>query len=151
MPAVQAAVYEEFSRHIPGFKPLTDKELVAVMTTTTTAAAAVAPKANGAESVVAGGQQANGAPLTASEESWAILDEVYNKLQPFVEQCTGKAFIFYVVHFKLLLHRFCSVRLETSTVAHAQYNMQHSPDHGLYNLIVESCFLFLLPYGKIQH
>jgi hypothetical protein len=91
VPAVQAAVYEEFSRHIPGFKPLTDKELVAVMTTTT----ALAPKANGAAggdvSAVAGAvQQATTAPLTASEESWAILDEVYNKLQPFVEQCTGK-------------------------------------------------------------
>jgi hypothetical protein len=60
------------------------------MTTTT----AVAPKANGAaggDVAVAGGavQQATAAPLTASEESWAILDEVYNKLQPFVEQCTG--------------------------------------------------------------
>ena len=93
MPAVQAAVYEEFSRHIPGFKPLSDKELMAVMTTTA-AAATVVPKANGAVEgvVVAAGQQgtATTAPLTASEESWAILDEVYNKLQPFVEQCTGR-------------------------------------------------------------
>ena len=89
---MQAAVYEEFSRHIPGFKPLTDKELVAVMTTTT-ATAATAPKANGSEVttvVASGGQQATTAPLTASEESWAILDEVHNKLQPFVEQCTSK-------------------------------------------------------------
>ena len=28
-------------------------------------------------------------PLTGSEESWAIIEEVFNKLQPFYEQCTG--------------------------------------------------------------
>jgi CCR4-NOT transcription complex subunit 1 len=88
VPAVQAAVYEEFSRLIPGFKPLTDKELAVVMNT--------APKVNGGVGSEAasggggGGLQAAAAPLTASEESWAILEEVYNKLQPFIEQCTGK-------------------------------------------------------------
>ena len=107
VPSVQAAVYEEFSRHIPGFKPLTDKELVAVMTTTT-ATAATAPKANGSEVttvVASGGQQATTAPLTASEESWAILDEVHNKLQPFVEQCTSKL----CWHFRIYSHKFLSL------------------------------------------
>ena len=99
VPSVQAAVYEEFSRHIPGFKPLTDKELVAVMTTTT-ATAATAPTV-----VASGGQQATTAPLTASEESWAILDEVHNKLQPFVEQCTSKL----CWHFRLYSHKFLSL------------------------------------------
>ncbi len=95
---VQAAVYEEFSRLIPGFKPLSDKELHLVLAASNTAAAtaaagaATAPKAaNGGSADVAGGGglQATTAPLTASEESWAILEEVQSKLQPFIEQCTG--------------------------------------------------------------
>jgi hypothetical protein len=95
---VQAAVYEEFSRLIPGFKPLSDKELHLVLAASNTAAATAAagaatvPKAaNGSSADVAGGGglQATTAPLTASEESWAILEEVQSKLQPFIEQCTG--------------------------------------------------------------
>ncbi len=96
-PCIQAAVYEEFSRLIPGFKPLSDKELHLVLAASNTAAAtaagaATAPKAaNGGSADVAsgGGLQATTAPLTASEESWAILEEVQSKLQPFIEQCTG--------------------------------------------------------------
>jgi len=73
VPAVQAVVYEEFARNIPGFKHLTENE-----------AATIVPKMTGSE-VVAGAAT----PLTGSEESWAIIEEVFNKLQPFIEQCTG--------------------------------------------------------------
>jgi CCR4-NOT transcription complex subunit 1 len=69
-PAVQAKVYEEFARNIPGFKPLTDAE-----------AATIFPKPDIPVGV--------NAPLSGSEESWAIIEEVYNKLQPYIESNTG--------------------------------------------------------------
>lgn len=68
-PAVQAKVYEEFARNIPGFKPLTEAE-----------AATIFPKPD---------VQGVAAPLSGSEESWAIIEEVYNKLQPYIEGNTG--------------------------------------------------------------
>jgi len=71
VPAAQASVYEEFARNIPGFKPLTDSE-----------AATIIPKTGAGETGAT-------TPLAASDESWAILEEVHNKLQPFIEQCTG--------------------------------------------------------------
>ena len=39
------------------------------------------------------------APLSGSEESWAIIEEVYNKLQPYIEGNTGllvKLLFFYL-------------------------------------------------------
>merc|ERR1719209_431942 len=70
-PAVQAGVYDEFARNIPGFKPLTDRE-----------AATIIPKPD---------VPATSLPstLSGSEESWGIIDEVYNKLQPYIEGNTG--------------------------------------------------------------
>jgi len=70
-PAVQAKVYEEFARNIPGFKPLSDAE-----------AATIIPKPD---------VPATSLPstLSGSEESWGIIDEVYNKLQPYIEGNTG--------------------------------------------------------------
>merc|ERR1719391_432554 len=75
VPATQSTVYEEFARNIPGFKPLTASE-----------AATIVPKSVGSGG---GGGGGPGTPLTASEESWTILEEVHSKLQPVIEQCTG--------------------------------------------------------------
>jgi len=72
----QAAVYNEFARNIPGFKPLTDAE-----------ATTITPKAG---SSLADSAAPSTAPnLAASDDCVAILDEVHSKLQPFIEQCTG--------------------------------------------------------------
>ena len=78
-PPAQAAVYDEFARNIPGFKPLTDRE-----------AQQITHKPGGAadpNSVLP--PAAAGPNLNASEDCVAILDEVHSKLQPFIEQCTG--------------------------------------------------------------
>jgi len=78
----QHAVYEEFARNIPGFKPLTERE-----------AATITPKAGAAINVgvdnSAAATAAAPANLSASDDCVAILDEVHSKLQPFIEQCTG--------------------------------------------------------------
>merc|ERR1719186_2378621 len=74
VPAAQAAVYDEFARNIPGFKPLTDRE-----------AASITHKPGAPEPAVAAATP----NLAASEDCVAILDEVHSKLQPFIEQCTG--------------------------------------------------------------
>lgn len=74
VPAAQAAVYDEFARNIPGFKPLTDRE-----------AASITHKPGAAEPAPAAATP----NLAASEDCVAILDEVHSKLQPFIEQCTG--------------------------------------------------------------
>ena len=39
------------------------------------------------------------APLSGSEESWAIIEEVYNKLQPYIEGNTG----WFSIHFLLII------------------------------------------------
>merc|ERR1719402_2098065 len=74
VPSAQAAVYDEFARNIPGFKPLTDREAASI----TTKPGATEPA-----------QAATTPNLAASEDCVAILDEVHSKLQPFIEQCTG--------------------------------------------------------------
>ena len=74
VPPAQAAVYDEFARNIPGFKPLTDREAASI----TTKPGATEPA-----------QAATTPNLAASEDCVAILDEVHSKLQPFIEQCTG--------------------------------------------------------------
>merc|ERR1719186_523680 len=74
VPPAQAAVYDEFARNIPGFKPLTDREAASI----TTKPGATEPT-----------QAATTPNLAASEDCVAILDEVHSKLQPFIEQCTG--------------------------------------------------------------
>merc|ERR1719266_1741022 len=74
VPSSQAAVYEEFAKNIPGFKPLSDRE-----------AASITLKPGSAEQPVS-----SLAPnLPATEDCVAILDDVHSKLQPFIEQCTG--------------------------------------------------------------
>jgi CCR4-NOT transcription complex subunit 1 len=79
----QRAVYEEFGRNIPGFKPLTERE-----------AAAIAPKPTQAE-LAAAATAASGSVTvgsssgpTTSEECVAILEEVFLKVDPFVQNCT---------------------------------------------------------------
>merc|ERR1719402_1906246 len=74
VPPAQAAVYDEFARNIPGFKPLTDREAASI----TTKPGATEPA-----------QAATTPNVSASEDCVAILDEVHSKLQPFIEQCTG--------------------------------------------------------------
>merc|ERR1719293_10146 len=74
VPAAQTAVYDEFARNIPGFKPLTDREAASITHkpgTSEPAAAAATPN------------------LAASEDCVAILDEVHSKLHPFIVECTG--------------------------------------------------------------
>merc|ERR1719334_3077589 len=75
----QAAVFDEFARNIPGFKPLTDRE-----------AQSITHKPGGAADPNSAVPASTPVPnLNASEDCVAILDEVHSKLQPFIEQCTG--------------------------------------------------------------
>merc|ERR1719167_264327 len=78
-PPAQAAVFDEFARNIPGFKPLTDRE-----------AQSITHKPGGAADPNSAVPASTPVPnLNASEDCVAILDEVHSKLQPFIEQCTG--------------------------------------------------------------
>jgi CCR4-NOT transcription complex subunit 1 len=77
-PAAQAAVFDEFARNIPGFKPLTLME-----------AQQSTHKPGGPADPNSGPPAVANASLTASDDCVAILDEVHSKLQPFIEQCTG--------------------------------------------------------------
>ena len=105
----QSAVYEEFARNVPGFKPLTERELLSILpmappqtpNNTPAVMSSAAPGAPGTGappgSTAAGTatsqpqpQQPNQPPtaqLVTSEECVAILDEVYSKVEPFVTQC----------------------------------------------------------------
>lgn len=80
----QNAVYDEFAVNIPGFKPLTEREVMAI-----------APKPLTVDShpsvaAVIPAQSAPVPPAVApSEDCIAILDEVYSKVEPFVSSCTG--------------------------------------------------------------
>ena len=74
VPATQAAVYEEFAKNIPGFKPLTDRE-----------AASITLKPGATEQPA----QAVTPNLPATDDCVVILDDVHSKLQPFIEQCTS--------------------------------------------------------------
>ena len=76
VPATQAAVYEEFAKNIPGFKPLTDREAASITLKT---------GASGEQPAVTAVTPA----LPATDDCVAILDDVHSKLQPFIEQCTG--------------------------------------------------------------
>merc|ERR1719266_2820145 len=75
VPSSQAAVYEEFAKNIPGFKPLSDRE-----------AASLTLKPGSSEQPVSSSLAAN---LPATDDCVAILDDVHNKLQPFIEQCNN--------------------------------------------------------------
>merc|ERR1719334_2732658 len=78
-PPAQAAVFDEFARNIPGFKPLTERE-----------AQSMSQKPGGAADPNCGPVPTTAVPsFNASEDCVAILDEVHSKLQPFIEQCTG--------------------------------------------------------------
>uniref|UniRef100_A0A0K2T7H7 CCR4-NOT transcription complex subunit 1 n=1 Tax=Lepeophtheirus salmonis TaxID=72036 RepID=A0A0K2T7H7_LEPSM len=72
----QNAVYEEFAHNIPGFKPLTDREILAI-----------APKPLVDPGPVVLSSSSN--TMAPSEDCIAILDEVFSKLEPFVANCTG--------------------------------------------------------------
>merc|ERR1719282_2020612 len=74
VPSTQAAVYEEFAKNIPGFKPLTDRE-----------AASITLKPGATEQPA----QAVTPNLPATDDCVVILDDVHSKLQPFIEQCTS--------------------------------------------------------------
>merc|ERR1719234_2819719 len=82
-PPAQAAVFDEFARNIPGFKPLTEREAQQMMINK--------PAAPGSGVGEAGtlASNAGGPSVSASEDCVAILDEVHSKLQPFIEQCTS--------------------------------------------------------------
>ena len=109
----QSAVYDEFARNVPGFKPLTERELLSILPMATpemrvggnnaapavmSSAAPGAPGTGAPPGSTAAGtatsqpqpQQPNQPPtaqLVTSEECVAILDEVYSKVEPFVTQC----------------------------------------------------------------
>jgi len=82
-PPAQAAVFDEFARNIPGFKPLTEREAQQMTINKPAVGGGVA----GAGENVPG--NAGGPSVSASEDCVAILDEVHSKLQPFIEQCTS--------------------------------------------------------------
>ena len=76
VPATQAAVYEEFAKNIPGFKPLTEREAASITM-------AIKPVATEQPAQAVTPNQA------ATEDVVVILDDVHNKLQPFIEQCNN--------------------------------------------------------------
>ena len=84
-PPAQAAVFDEFARNIPGFKPLTEREAQQMMINKP----AVGGAAAGVGEAGALPSNAGGPSVSASEDCVAILDEVHSKLQPFIEQCTS--------------------------------------------------------------
>merc|ERR1719210_135625 len=88
----QSAVYNEFARNVPGFKPLTERELHSILPK-------AAPQMGGSDAgstSSAGGpqqqqqqqQQSGNNQLVTSEECIAILEEVLSKVEPFVTNCT---------------------------------------------------------------
>ncbi len=117
MTRAQSAVYEEFARNIPGFKPLSDREIAAIIPKsdaagTTPASAAASPAANtvasspptapaatstpASSSAPTASSGAAGAansslppsPSASSDECVAILKEILSKVEPFVQGCT---------------------------------------------------------------
>ncbi len=93
--AQQSAVYEEFARNIPGFKPLSEREVMAVTpkpTATDIPASAAAPTSSApmgsAQTPSAAAGTAGPAPNTTSDECVAILKEVLSKVEAFVQSCT---------------------------------------------------------------
>ncbi len=97
--AKQSAVYEEFARNVPGFKPLTDGECASIAPKALVSPdAADASSSSAAGSVSGAGSQhgRQGAAGTAvavqpttSEECVQILEEVLSKVEPFVSNCTS--------------------------------------------------------------
>ena len=90
----QSAVYDEFARNVPGFKPLTDMELRSILPKSTpqyldAPQPPVSSQAN--TSAAPGGQQPaqqqQQQQLVTSEECIAILEEVLSKVEPFVNAC----------------------------------------------------------------
>ena len=84
-PPVRAAVFDEFARNIPGFKPLTEREAQQMIINKP----AVGGAASGAGEAGALPGNAGGPSVSASEDYVAILDEIHSTLQPFIEQCTS--------------------------------------------------------------
>eukprot|EP00096_Caligus_rogercresseyi_P006991 TRINITY_DN2417_c0_g1_i1.p1 TRINITY_DN2417_c0_g1~~TRINITY_DN2417_c0_g1_i1.p1 ORF type:complete len:1930 (-),score=640.60 TRINITY_DN2417_c0_g1_i1:677-5986(-) len=76
----QNAVYEEFAHNIPGFKPLTDREILAISPKPLVVDPVTLPRSNGPPATAA---------AAPSEDCIAILDEVYSKLEPFVANASG--------------------------------------------------------------
>jgi len=85
----QNAVYEEFGKNIPGFKTLTEREAEAIAPKPSQAELAVAAAATAA-AVTPGSAPPVGASTvpTTSDECVAILEEVFLKVDPFVQNCT---------------------------------------------------------------
>jgi len=85
----QMAVYDEFARNIPGFKPLTRQEIQAI-----TPKRLDQTSQGLQEQIAVGGVNQDGPRRMAFEgqqipdDCIAILGEVQNKVQPFVQNCT---------------------------------------------------------------
>ena len=75
----QSAVYDEFARNVPGFKPLTDRELLSILPKSGPSFETQPSLANNNGSSLATGN--NSQPqLVTSEECIAILEEVLSKV-----------------------------------------------------------------------
>ena len=83
-------VYDEFARNVPGFKPLTDRELLSILPKNTQfeapASSQAGPAAPGSAAQAAAIPPAP--QLSTSDECLAILEEVYSKVEPFVANCS---------------------------------------------------------------
>ncbi len=84
----QSAVYEEFARNVPGFKPLSEREAAVIIPKTP---AAVVSDLTGAAdaSTSSATQQQQSSQQQASDECVAILEEVISKVDHFVQNCIG--------------------------------------------------------------
>lgn len=97
----QRAVYDEYARHIPGFKPLSEREAAAI-TPRTPSVVETTPAGTIATSSAGGPAQAGAVPATGGpsrpmgastpeqtpDDCIVILEEVFNKIKGFVDNCT---------------------------------------------------------------
>ena len=92
----QSVVYDEFARNVPGFKPLTDREILSILPKNTQFEAP--PSSSSSAGPILPGQPGLPVPVSASnaqapqlvtsDECLSILEEVYSKVEPFVNNCT---------------------------------------------------------------
>merc|ERR1719245_1340173 len=90
----QSAVYNEFARNVPGFKPLTDRELHSILPKATPQIGSGDTGGSGSGPGGPGQQQQpsstnSNEQLVTSVECIAILEEVLSKVEPFVSNCTA--------------------------------------------------------------
>ena len=81
-------VYDEFARNVPGFKPLTDRELLSILPKNTQFEAPASSQAGPAAPSAAQAAVPPAPQLSTSDECLAILEEVYSKVEPFVANCS---------------------------------------------------------------